>query len=154
MGTGYSAPASWAYDDPWPRQPGSRVSAAKAGGRRELDRGDAGPRKTRRESARASRGPPRAAQDIDLVVDATVERLLRVADALRDSGLHVSEGAIREASATRGTCSAIDPLEELVQRIARVRRRRCYPSDVSCILGAYATTRLRRSANVALRNVR
>jgi hypothetical protein len=54
-------------------------------------------------------GAPRATQDIDLVVDATAEALLRVAIALRGSGLYVSDDAVREAVATRGMFNAIDP---------------------------------------------
>ena len=57
----------------------------------------------------ALRGNVRATQDIDLVVDATAEALLRVATALRGSGLYVSDDAVREAVATRGMFNAIDP---------------------------------------------
>ncbi len=54
-------------------------------------------------------GAPRATQDIDLVVDASVESLLEVAANLRAAGLYVSDDAIREAVSTRGLFNAIDP---------------------------------------------
>ena len=54
-------------------------------------------------------GAPRATQDIDLVVDATTEDLLALAESLRVAGLYVSDEAIREATSARGMFNAIDP---------------------------------------------
>jgi hypothetical protein len=54
-------------------------------------------------------GAPRATQDIDLVIDAPVDNLIVVAEALRRAGLYVSDDAIREAVSTRGMFNAIDP---------------------------------------------
>jgi hypothetical protein len=59
--------------------------------------------------AAAYHGAPRATQDIDLVVDASVDSLLAAAKALRDAGLYVSDDAIREAASAAGMFNAIDP---------------------------------------------
>ncbi len=53
-------------------------------------------------------GAPRATQDIDLVVDAELADLLRLADGLRGVGMYVSDDAIREAVDSRGLFNAID----------------------------------------------
>ena len=54
-------------------------------------------------------GAPRATQDVDLVVDASTEALISLADALRKAGLYLSDEAIREATSSRGMFNAIDP---------------------------------------------
>lgn len=54
-------------------------------------------------------GAPRATQDIDLVVDATTDELVKVAATLRESDLYVSDDAIREAVSSQGMFNAIDP---------------------------------------------
>lgn len=54
-------------------------------------------------------GAPRATQDIDLVVDASLDRLLAVAERLRTAGLYVSDEAVRQAASSHGMFNAIDP---------------------------------------------
>ncbi len=54
-------------------------------------------------------GAPRSTQDVDMVVDAGVSALVRLAEQLRKAGLYVSDEAVREASAIRGQFNAIDP---------------------------------------------
>lgn len=54
-------------------------------------------------------GAPRATQDIDFVVDASVAQFLAFSDALRNLGLYVSDDAIREAVALRGSFNVVDP---------------------------------------------
>jgi hypothetical protein len=54
-------------------------------------------------------GAPRATQDIDLVVAASLERLLELAASLRESGMYVSDEAVQEAHRTTGMFNAIDP---------------------------------------------
>lgn len=53
-------------------------------------------------------GAPRATQDIDLVIEAPLQDLLELAASLRDAGLYVSDGAIREAHQASGMFNAID----------------------------------------------
>ncbi len=54
-------------------------------------------------------GSPRATQDVDLVIDESVEVLLQFAGALRDGGFYVSDYAVKEAVRIRGQFNAIDP---------------------------------------------
>jgi len=54
-------------------------------------------------------GAPRATQDIDLVVDAEVEALIRLSATLQAAGLYVSDDAVREAAELRGKFNAVDP---------------------------------------------
>lgn len=54
-------------------------------------------------------GVPRATQDIDFVVDASLDRFLALSAALRDQGFYVSDDAIREAVTMRGMFNAVDP---------------------------------------------
>ena len=53
-------------------------------------------------------GAPRATQDVDLVIEADVSALGRLAERLREAGLYVSDAAIQEAVASRGLFNAID----------------------------------------------
>jgi hypothetical protein len=54
-------------------------------------------------------GAPRATQDVDLVVEASLASLLDVSARIRAHGLYVSDEAVREAVATQGMFNAIDP---------------------------------------------
>ncbi len=54
-------------------------------------------------------GAPRATQDIDIVVEASLADLLAVAASLRVAGLYVSDDAVREARSAGGMFNAIDP---------------------------------------------
>ena len=59
--------------------------------------------------AAAYYGPPRATQDVDVVVETSPEALDRVAELLRARGLYVSAEAARDAYRARGQFNAIDP---------------------------------------------
>lgn len=54
-------------------------------------------------------GTPRTTQDIDLVVDASLESLLDVAARLRSREMYVSDAAVQEAVGSRGMFNVIDP---------------------------------------------
>jgi len=53
-------------------------------------------------------GYPRATQDVDLVVDESLDVLLELAEKLRDNDFYVSDDAVREAVKIRGQFNAID----------------------------------------------
>jgi hypothetical protein len=59
--------------------------------------------------AAAHYAPPRSTQDIDVVVDATLEGVDGVVDRLEAAGLYVSREAAHQAYERRGQFNAIDP---------------------------------------------
>jgi hypothetical protein len=59
--------------------------------------------------AAAHYGPPRATQDVDVVVETSADALDRVVELLRSQGLYVNPEAARGAHRTRGQFNAIDP---------------------------------------------
>lgn len=61
--------------------------------------------------AAALYGPPRATQDIDLVVDLTARDVDGMVDRLLAAGFYVSREAAHEALEARGQFNAIDPEE-------------------------------------------
>lgn len=61
--------------------------------------------------AAALYGPPRATQDLDLVVDLTARDIDGIVDRLRAEGFYVSRAAAHEALEARGQFNAIEPDE-------------------------------------------